>query len=250
MSIKRHVTSLQHPFVKHLVKLRLDRAYREEQQVLVIEGSKPVRELSSCLRKLIYTESQGSCGLSAPEDWIVTEAVMKKISGLSSPEGILAEVSMPSYVSLKNLKYILVLDGINDPGNLGTLLRTALALGWEGVYLLPNTCDLYNEKALRAARGAHFKLSLARGTSGGLKKLIQENDLKPFVADLHGQSLKQIFTHKGILLVLGNEAHGASKEINSLCSKITIPMLGDMESLNVAIAGSILMYLLRNQGAK
>jgi TrmH family RNA methyltransferase len=244
MTIKHQITSLKHPLIKHLVKLRLDHKYRYENNSILIEGVKPVQEVATYIKKLIRLDSHSS-NLAIPEEWIVTEAIMKKISGMTSPEGIVAEVQMPSFSSLKGLKLILGLDGINDPGNMGTLLRTALALGWEGAYILPNSCDPYNEKTIRAARGAHFRLPLGMGSCEQLKKIAQENHLEPLVADLKGQIPEQINKQKGRLLVLGNEAHGASKDIQFFCSKVTIPMPGEMESLNVAIAGSILMYLLK-----
>lgn len=244
--MKRFITSLQHALVKHLVKLRLDHDYRYEQQMVVMEGIKPIQEITGPIKRLIYTESYPPPQIKADEEWVVTETLMKKISGMTSSEGVMAEVPMPPFASLMGLRYILALDGINDPGNLGTLLRTALALGWEGIYLLPTSCDPYNEKAIRAARGAQFKCPLRIGTVEQLKDLIKDNHLKPFVADLEGQAPEQIsHSAEGLLLVLGNEAHGASVAIKQICSKVTIRMPGEMESLNVAIAGGILMYVLR-----
>jgi RNA methyltransferase, TrmH family len=245
--MKHFITSLQHPFVKHLVKLRQDSDYRYEQQALVIEGIKPIKEVpSSLIRKLVYVDERPLGVSSAPEEWIVSENIMKKVSGMSSPEGLLAEIQMPSFSSLEGFHLIVALDGVNDPGNMGTLLRTALAFGWQGVFLLPNCCDPFNEKVIRAARGAHFKLPLAKGSVEQFQHLIQKNQLNAFVADLQGQAPERAIESKRRVLVLGNEAHGASAAVKSLCSPITIPMPGEMESLNVAIAGGILMYLLRD----
>lgn len=241
------ITSLQNSLVKHLVKLRTDREYRYEQQSIIIEGIKPVQEVGSFIKKLFFTESTDVSQLNVPEKWVVSESVMNKISGMTSPEGIVAEVSMPPFSSLKGLSFVLALDGINDPGNLGTLLRTALALGWQGVYILSTSCDPFNEKAIRAARGAHFRIPISMGNAEQLMALAKENHLDGWVADLNGTLPENIKSNKGTLLVLGNEAHGASEEIKQFCSKVTIPMPGEMESLNVAIAGGILMYLLRNK---
>lgn len=244
--MKHFITSLQHPLVKHLVKLRIDADYRYEHQSVIIEGLKPVQELQRSLKKLIYLDGL-TVNVSAPEEWVVNEAIMKKISGMNSPEGVLAEVELPPFASLKGLHSILALDGINDPGNMGTLLRTALALGWEGVYILPNSCDPYNEKTVRAARGAHFKLPLARGSINDLKEFVRSQQMKAFVADLDGIAPEQCETGSNCVLILGNEAHGASPELIKDCTKVTIPMPGNMESLNVGIAGGILMYVLKRQ---
>jgi TrmH family RNA methyltransferase len=244
--MKHLITSLQHPLVKHLVKLRTDSYYRYEQQSVVIEGLKLVRELQGWIKKLIYQEGIER-PIAAREEWVVTEALMKKISGMQASEGIIAEMEMPPFSSLTGLQSILALDGINDPGNMGTLLRTALALGWEGIYLLPNSCDPYNEKTVRAARGAQFKLSLMRGSVEELLAFRQAQQMQALVADLAGRSPEQCQTSSRCLLVLGNEAHGASPEIIKHFTKVAIPMPGNMESLNVAVAGGILMYVLKQQ---
>ena len=86
---------------------------------------------------------------------------MKKISGMQTPEGLVVEIEMPKPAPLEGLKYLLALDGVSDPGNVGALLRTALALGWQGIFILDESCDPFNDKALRSARGATFRLPLA-----------------------------------------------------------------------------------------
>jgi len=241
---ERTISSLHHPFVKHLVKLRSDAAYRNEQKLLVLEGLKPIQEVSSLLTHLLYTPSYAAYASSLPgEKWEITEAILQKISGMQAPEGIIAEIRMPIYVSLDKQSRVLALDGISDPGNLGTLLRTALALGWEAVYFLPGSCDPYNEKALRAARGAHFKLALARGTAQELCAWAEELKIQALVADIAGEHPNRIPEASQRLLVLGNESHGASDAIRHFCRPVAIPMPGEMESLNVAVAGGILLYL-------
>lgn len=245
------ITSLQHPLVKHFVKLRTDGAYRYEHQTLVLEGIKPIQEVAAHVQKILYTPS--ACGSIISsfscEKWQVTEAILNKISGMISPEKIIAEVQMPSFVLLNQAKQVLALDGISDPGNMGTLLRTALALGWDTVYVLPGSCDLFNEKTIRAARGAHFKLSLAKGNVDQLREWVEKNQVQSTVADIQGHVPESLPYAKYRLLVLGNEAHGASAAIRQFCQPITIPMPGEMESLNVAVAGGILLYLLSNKGS-
>lgn len=241
----RSLTSLQHPLVKHLVKLRADSAYRHEHQALVLEGLKPIQEVSARITKIFYTSDYADYASKfSGEKWQVTEAILHKISGMTSPEGILAEIRMPPFVELGKVKRVLALDGISDPGNMGTLLRTALALGWDAAYFLPGSCDPFNEKALRAARGAHFKLALSKGTAEQLQQWVKTENIQPLVADIKGKSPEQIPIASQRLLVLGNEAHGASMRIRQFCQPVTIPMSGKMESLNVAIAGGILLYLL------
>lgn len=244
----KRVTSSNHPLVKHLVKLRQNRDYRYEHQSLVIEGIKPVEELGRHARfKLIVicNEAMIPLGAEADEILIVNDVVMKKVSGMQSPEGLVVEIAMPEPASLKGLKYILALDGVSDPGNVGAMLRSALALGWQGVFILDDSCDPFNDKALRAARGATFRLPLAWGSLEQLKELIKENQLTPLVADINGKVLSDVSEHDSILMVMGNEAHGPSKEIKDLCQAVTIAMPGSMESLNVSVAAGIMMHALR-----
>ncbi len=241
------LNSLQHPLVKHWVKLRTDAAYRHEQKQLLLEGLKPVREVPTRIRKILYTEIYASQIESLPgERWKITEAILHKISGMPSPEGVVAEVTMPCFVPLDQTKQVLALDGVRDPGNLGTLLRTALAFGWETIYFLPGCCDPFNDKALRAARGAHFKLALSQGNAEELKKWVDHTQGQAWVADLQGKKPEEISFAPRQVLVLGNEAHGASEAIRRFCQPLTLSMPGEMESLNVAIAGGILLYLLHH----
>lgn len=244
----KRITSGNHPLVKHLVKLRQNRDYRYEHQSLVVEGVKPVEELGRHARfKLIvtYNEAMIPIGAEADEILLVNDGVMKKVSGMQSPEGLVVEIDMPKPVSLQGMKYILALDGVSDPGNVGSLLRTALALGWEGAFILNDSCDPFNDKALRSARGATFRLPLCWGNFDQLKELVSGSQLTPLVADISGKELSELISDKPTLLVMGNEAHGPTSEIKDFCQAITIAMPGSMESLNVSVAGGIMMYALR-----
>lgn len=243
----RQVASAQNPLVKHLVKLRQNRDYRYEHHSLVIEGITMVTEMGKdthfrCV--VVRDETLLPKGIKADDVLVVTDSVMEKISGLHSSEGIVAEIDMPRPAELKGHSRVIALDGISDPGNMGTLLRSALALGWEGAFILENSCDPFNEKAIRAARGATFRMPLAWGNWEQLKKLIKSNKMTPLAADLKGQKVEETNVKGNCLLVLGNEARGISEEAKVSCQALTIPMSGKMESLNVAAAGSILMYAL------
>ena len=242
------LTSVDHPHIKHLAKLRVNRDYRHEHHSVVIVGTKPSSEVAPfCQVKsvLVYDESFLPEKVHADYVYVVNQAIMKKASGMLAPEGILLEVAMPKPATLKGAKQILVLDGVNDPGNLGALLRTALALGWDGAFILENSCDPFNDKALKAARGATFRLPIKMGTWKELNELSVQEGWSPVVADLDGVPPEKISKKEKILLILGNEAHGASLEAKELGDKVTIPMPGPMESLNVSVAGGILLYLLK-----
>ena len=246
----QRITSAQNPLIKHFCKLRLNRDYREEQQRVFIEGVKLVSEVGSHVHVYTVIVADGTLlpsGIQAEQVFTVPESLFYKISGMHSPEGIAAEVAMPAYASLTDLKYLVAFDGISDPGNLGALLRSALAFGWEGAILFNDTCDPFNEKAIRAAKGATFRLPLACGSQEELHSLIHANQLTPYFADIQGQRMDQVAEKKNVLLVLGNEAHGVSEAIRQSCRAVTIPMSGEMESLNVSVAGGILLYELRKR---
>ena len=211
------ITSLDNSLVKHFMKLRTKSSYREEHNSVLVASKKLVEELSALVKpKNVLTEA--------------SDAVFKKITNQSSPEGIVAEFPLPKPSSLKGLDHVLVLDRIQDPGNLGTLVRTALALGWQGVLFLEGCCDPFNEKAFSASRGALFRLPFA---FGGLDAV----DAPLVVADLEGE---EPTPKKRCALVLGNEGSGSTVEGD----RVSISHKGEMESLNVAAAGSILMYTL------
>lgn len=243
----REIISLQHELVKHLVHVRQNRDYREDHGTVLIEGKKLISEIPASMHVKTVMASDPvlfPTHLNADDYVVTTEEILQKVSGLKTSEGIVAEVKMPPPSDLKGKRRILACDQINDPGNLGTLLRTALALGWEGVYLLNNCCDVYNEKALRAAKGATFKIPLAQGSWTELNTLIENNKLVSLVADMHGTAVNELPKQERLLLILGNEASGASEESLKRSQRVTIPISNQMESLNVAVAGGILMYFL------
>lgn len=229
----QEIKSLQNPLVKHFTKLRTSRAYREEMQSALILGKKMILELSQFLsiKTLLI---QQDLSVEAKKIFYTTPEILKKISGLQSPEGAIAEVALPLYQDLSKKNRILILDQISDPGNLGTLLRTAKALGFEGAHLIEPCVDPFNDKALRAAKGATFSLPLGHGP------LTFEGSY--YAADMKGDPIDQIHFQPPFALVLGSESHGISKALLHLCKRVSIPMQEGSESLNVAIAGAICMY--------
>lgn len=245
---RREIESLSHPLVKRLVRLREDRAARLESGTVLIQGRKVVAEVGSgrAVRLLLVSgERLVPKGLMAQELIITSDAVIQKVAGVQSAEGIVAEVQMPVAVTLQGMHRVVVLDGVADPGNLGTLLRTALALGWQGAYLLESCCDPYNDKALRAAMGATFRLPLRLGTADELALLAKEEGWQLLAADLKGVAPEAMDRRQKVALILGSEAHGVSQACQRMAQPVALPMPGLMESLNVSIAGAILMYLLR-----
>ena len=186
------ITSLQHPIVKHFVKLRNSRAFRKEQKSALIVGTKLVLELSSHtqLKTLFIENGAEQPPVKAAHIYYVTPEILKKITGLEQPEPYAAEVELPKPADLSQKKFLLALDGIADPGNLGTLIRTAYALGWDGIFICEGSADPFNDKALRAAKGATFHIPLSEGSFGELDQLIEKSNLSVYIADMDGQSVR------------------------------------------------------------
>ncbi len=239
------ITSTQHPIVKRFVKLRQDKSFRMEEKSVVIVGKRLVKEISCLFDIKTLIIDHDFPGIEAETTFLATPEILKKVTSLAEPEGIAAEIALPEKRPLKGIKSMLVLDRISDPGNLGTLLRTALALGWEGVFLTPHSADPFNDKAIRASKGACFFLPLQEGTYEELEELLKENQMTAYVADLQGTSLQDLKAKHPLALILGNESLGPSSWSKKQGNPISIPMEKDVESLNVASAGAILMYELK-----
>lgn len=245
--VTKKLLSLQHPFVKYLVSIRSDKAFRHKEKKVLLSGIKMVKEFVSSqspIETLIIQEG-ATFSFPAKETVFVTYEILKKITGTVHPEPIAALVHLPSFQDLSSVSHLLVLDGISDPGNLGTLLRTALALGWSGAYLLENTCDPFNDKALRAAKGATFRLPLAQGNWAAFVEMIQKNSFQVLVADIDGKDIRQITCPLPVALLMSRESLGVRSAAKASFLKVTIPIEKQMESLNVAVAGAILLYELR-----
>lgn len=243
--IPRQISSLQHPLVKHLVKLRENATYRQACGEVLIVGNKLVGELARThpLHLLIVT---GPSSLQAEQTLCVTPPLMKKITGLIQPEPIAAVVALPPPGEWKDKRYLLALDRVADPGNLGTLLRAALALGWEAILYTHGTVDPFNDKALRAAKGATFHLPLYPASNHELVALGKEGRVHCYAADPLGAPLETIRFQPPLLLILGSEATGVDNPLRQSATAVGIPIASQMESLNVAVAGAILMYAIKH----
>ena len=172
------------------------------------------------------------------QQYIVSSSIMESISSAKTPQGI---VCVCKYIEEKPLSSskVLLLDNVSDPGNLGTLLRTALAFGYKDV-ILKEGCSQYNEKVLQSTQGAIFELNILNHFDKEMLK-----DYLVIVTEIKGSvELSKVEKGKKHILVLGNEAHGVSKEILEFADQRVRIDIKDIESLNVAVAGAIAMYEL------
>eukprot|EP01117_Protostelium_nocturnum_P014330 TRINITY_DN5450_c0_g1_i1.p1 TRINITY_DN5450_c0_g1~~TRINITY_DN5450_c0_g1_i1.p1 ORF type:complete len:335 (-),score=156.60 TRINITY_DN5450_c0_g1_i1:222-1226(-) len=218
-------------------------------------------------------EMRRKLGLNEREIIGISEEVMKTLSDTSSPQGIVAIFPFPSsfqghskekeeestsnHSTLKGKKWILVLNEVQEPGNLGSLLRSACALGWEGAFIMKGSCDPVNPKALRASSGALFHLPIQMGSWEDFRKLSKEENWKCVVADSKGISVENLEKERkesegekrGIALILSNESEGMERNLDQFPEEriaVSVPMINhQIESLNVTAAGAILMQQLR-----
>ena len=246
------ITSSQNPKVK-LVRTLLGRAKeRREAGAFVVEGVRLIEEAYARNWKFqfaLYDSSLNERGSSLIEHLLardvdveeVSEHVMKLLSDTETPQGILAVLEFNPFPNPDAPDFILIPDQIRDPGNLGTLLRTAAATGVQAVFLPPETTDAFAPKVVRSGMGAHFRLLIQSMKWEKIRREIQ--GLQVYLADMDGTSCWETDLRQPLALIVGSEAEGASQDARELATqKISIPMSGDMESLNAGVAGSVLMF--------
>lgn len=175
---------------------------------------------------------------------LLSDDVFHTVSGENSPQGVLALVRKPQNADALPKGSCVFLDGLQDPSNVGAIIRTAAAAGYDGV-LLADCADAYNPKAVRASMGGIFKVKLF---VGGRAELLALNDKPIIVADMDGENAFIPKERGELCLVIGNEGRGVSEEIRRLANEtVSIPMENGMESLNAAVSAGVLMYALKNR---
>jgi TrmH family RNA methyltransferase len=178
----------------------------------------------------------------------VSDNVLTAVSATETPQGILAVVARQELALPARLDFVLVADGLRDPGNAGTLLRTAAAAGAQAVFLTPGTVDPYAPKVLRAAMGAHFRLPLRVSDWQAIRALLPAG-MQVYLADSGGgQPYTACDFRPPLALVIGGEAAGAGSEaVHLAASRVHIPMAARVESLNAAVAAAVLLFEITRQ---
>jgi len=218
--------------------------YRLEYQLFLAEGIKVVEELlqSNFKPHLILCTSEYLNQLSIDDPLIISDKELKSISEFSTPNQILGIFKIPNSDAPKTKGFSLVLDDVNDPGNLGTIIRLCDWFGVEQIVCSPNTVDCYNPKVVQASMGSLPRVSIIYKD---IKQFLKEDTRPIYGAFLDGENVYQKKLIEKAVLVVGNEANGISKEVQRLItSKVTIPQFGEIkrtESLNVATATAILL---------
>lgn len=249
------ITSTSNPKIKWVRSLQNQQHTRQEEKVFIVEGIRlcdEARQAGLSVQIVLYTPNLDQRGLTILDEFThrgaqieqVTERVMRAASDTQSPQGILAVIPQNQIHQPGELDFVIICDRVRDPGNLGTILRSALAAGVQAVWMPPGSVDIYSPKVVRAGMGAHFHLPIVDLTWEEIRDQLQSHNLNAYLADAGGKIIySQINFREPAALILGGEAEGAGGQARSLATQtVKIPMPGGTDSLNVAIAAGVLLF--------
>lgn len=237
------ITSLDNKKIKDVVKLQ-NKKYRDLTNTFVVETTHLVEEAEKAgiVKELFLVEDEF---VDRDDTYFITKDIMKKISSMESPSNVLAVCEKSNSKEIIGSK-ILLLDEIQDPGNLGTIIRSSVAFGVTTIILSNDTVDLYNPKVIRASEGMFCHLNIITMDLEEAIKTIKDKGIKVYGTNVvNGREVNTISDKNSYALVVGNEGNGVKKHIQELCDdNLYIPMNETCESLNVGVACSILLYEL------
>ncbi len=243
------IESNQNKIIKEVNALKAKKE-RDKTGLFILEGKRLVDEIPNSweIKYLLKAESYSE-NINFENVYTVKDSLFEKISETVNPQGILAVCHIKEFdvtnVDYSNSPFFVVLENVTDPGNMGTLIRTADAAGADGIFLSKGCVDIYNPKVIRATMGSIFHLPIYRNLNLiDLMEDFKDNNVKTLAAHLKGTStLYKVDMTTACAVIIGNEANGLSDEISEMASDLVkIPMPGKAESMNAGIAGGILIY--------
>lgn len=258
LSAGNMITSIKNPKIQWIRHLISSRQYREKEGAFVIEGVRLTEEAIANnweFKYVVYSDEISERGRQLIQRLIkadisveeIAPNLLRQVSTTETPQGILSIVKLQPLPVPAEPDFCLILDGIRDPGNLGTILRTAAAMGVEMVFLVRGSVDIYSPKVVRSAMGAHFRIPVREVEWKEIKPLLSGRERQPislYRSDVRsGKSLWEMDFRQPVALIIGSEATGVSEgAIGYADDVIHIPMPGGIESLNASVAAAILMY--------
>ncbi len=260
-----NITSHSNPLIKEVLKIKQKRS-KYKNEAFLIEGLHLIEsslESNADLKKILFTDE-----FISKKDGLVTlrriyfrikdkvkvnliqipNHIFSRLSDTESPQGIMAVASCKLFkfeeIVFHDIPFIVVCDGIQDAGNLGTIIRASDAAGADAVVILPGTCDPFNPKSIRATSGSIFNISIVYSDTDSFLEYIKLNKIHLFATDVHhGIPVYELDFKKPISIVFGNESSGVSERLKKDAFGLAnIPIIGKAESLNVAMAASICLY--------
>ena len=236
------ITSATNPKIKHLQKLIRDRKYRYQQAQFVVEGYRQLEGAANILGLYLSSEARMlDIDIDPDRLHIVERKIFNRLADTENSQGILAVCALEYERSICADKKYVLLDALQDPGNVGTIIRTAVAFGYDGVILTSGCVDPFSPKVVRATMGAIFQCAIVL-----LDDLSVLKKHCVIAADLDGQDIASLQLSTAYILAIGNEARGISDDLQSwITQTVTIPLHNrNVNSLNAAVAAGIAMYEL------
>lgn len=239
-----HLTSVKNPIVQKALKLKKQSSFRQQTGLCVVFKDHLIEEISRHVPIDTLFTLDPYQKIPAKETFLINQEIFERITGVSSSDRMIALCAIPPFIAPKKGR-ILVLDRLQDPGNVGTLLRSMEAFGFDSLFFLDQGVDPFNEKVIRSSMGAVFRIPMFIGS---LKEL-QALEIPLIGADMEGICIEDFIPPSTFALILGNEGQGIQKNLKSIIQTVKIPMMPPTESLNVAQAGAIFLYFLgRSRG--
>ena len=254
------ITSTSNPRIRQLIALQEKAKKRREENCFLAEGIKMLREAPESWIREIYLTNEALYKLQKEEAEtfqkinrtgyeLLSDEVMKRASDTQTPQGVITVLDRPSYEPDELLAdsegTFLLLENLQDPGNLGTIVRTGEGAGVRGIIMTADTVDIFNPKTIRSTMGSVYRVPFIYvETLTEVVEKMKEKNIPVYAAHLKGQKNYYEFDYrKGCAFLIGNEGNGVKKETADLADDyLKIPMQGQVESLNAAIAASVLMY--------
>tara|TARA_B110000858_G_scaffold176214_1_gene210247 strand:- start:636 stop:1373 length:738 start_codon:yes stop_codon:yes gene_type:complete len=214
---------------------------RQEHKLFVVEGEKICNELHKSDLKIVITLATSEFISIYPKYTLCSQKDISRISSLKTPSNVLAVCEIPKYeINIKNEKPLIFLDGLRDPGNLGTIIRTLDWFGFEVVFCSKETVDFYNNKTVMASMGSIFRIQSHYIDFIELQKKFPDHDL--YRTSIKGKNIEKIDVKTNSIIVIGNESNGVSDGVKKIITNtLSIPGEGQAESLNVSIASGIIL---------
>lgn len=237
------ITSLTNAKVKQWSKYK-EKKHRDKDHKFLIEGEHLIEEAHKAnLIECILIEQGKENMFPAYETYEVTRDILKKLSDSVSGTYIMAVCHMPNISSIDFGNKVIVLDDVQDPGNVGTIIRTAFSFGYTSIVLSNHSVDVYNEKVIRSTQGALFHMPIIRGDIMELLQELKQQGITLYATSLHEATpLQQTPKKTPYALIFGNEGNGVSKEVIDYSDHKVFIEMETFESLNVAVAAGICMY--------
>ncbi|MDO4941290.1 MAG: RNA methyltransferase [Lachnospiraceae bacterium] len=252
------IESKQNQQIRNIIKLSRQAKERRKQKVFLVEGIRMFREAPKDQIVKVYATQdfydKNRNLFQGIEYELVSDKVFKDISDTVTPQGVLAVIRQKEWELEKLLQrdqdpFLLILENLQDPGNLGTILRTGEGAGITGIIMSRDTVDIYNPKVIRSTMGSIYRVPFVYVED--LKDVmfkLREHQITSYAAHLKGENVYESDFRKSCAFLIGNEGNGLTDEISSMAEQyIKIPMCGQLESLNAAVAASVLMYETRRQ---